>query len=407
MTSNLNEVARNILNIIGVITLAFIYIRENGFKLIKFKELPTDLKIFLLVVLISLFSSTLLSSFFTLSLKTLIQQLIFFLLCYFLYSFIKEKKDIYIIIISLLFASLVVGLGVLYQLAYLGFKIFLVESNSIVRVSGIYNNPNAVGLLYASTIPFAFSILFIPFSKKWSIKLLFIVSFLFLLFILIITNSRSSMLSVFISFVYIFYSLRKKLFMKVLKPVVIICILILILPQVQDFLSILFRADRIFSNTREYFWSVAFNIIKTNPIFGVGPGVFEEYIYKYLPVTIGSFVEHQMQWAKSGTAHNFFLFRMADLGILGLVSAVWLFALILKYSKKVIEHYKSVDNEMYILGVTIKGIFLGLLARAFFESTGLLTHGWITRDLPFWLIFIITIFLYKNINVNKTKLKLN
>ncbi|RJP69484.1 MAG: O-antigen ligase domain-containing protein, partial [Ignavibacteriales bacterium] len=226
-----------------------------------------------------------------------------------------------------------------------------------------------------------------------------------LLAALIITNSRSSILSFVISSAYIIYYFNRKLFNKILITSIVLLAILLFIPTINELISLLLRTDRIFSNTRGFFWSVAFDIIKDNPVFGAGPGVFEEYIYKYLPVNLGSFFEKQMAWAKSGTAHNFFLFRTADLGILGFITAIWLPILSIKLANKAIVKYKEYDREIFYLVVAIKGTIVGLIARAFFESTGLLTHGWITRDLPFWLLIVILLYLNKTETPNFKKLQ--
>jgi hypothetical protein len=47
------------------------------------------------------------------------------------------------------------------------------------------------------------------------------------------------------------------------------------------------------------------------------------------------------------------------------------------------------------MAVTMTGIGIGVFFRSFYEVDGVLTYGYITRDLAFWLIFIIQIFIYQ------------
>ena len=56
---------------------------------------------------------------------------------------------------------------------------------------------------------------------------------------------------------------------------------------------------------------------------------------------------------------------------------------------------KKNKDEFYILSVVITGIGIGLFFRSFLEITGYLTYGYITTDLPFWLIFGILINIYQ------------
>ncbi len=395
ITSDLTDNGRMILNICGPFLLLLLYILKSGLSLQKFRELPGNFKSFVTIVFIAVFLSAVFSDYFTLSVKTVIQQLIFFLIVFLIYSYVENIKDVKNIIYTMFLVAFLVCLGILYQLYTLGFQIFMIESNSILRVSGIYNSPNAVGLLLAVVMPLVIPFCFKDFTGN-NYNYYFILFLIFLSTALIITNSRSSMLSFLISAAYIFYYFNRKLFIKVLVTSLVLFLVLLFIPFFNDLLSLLFRTDRIFSNTRGFFWSVAFDIIKNNPVFGVGPGAFEEYIYKYLPVSLGGFFEKQMFWAKSGTAHNFFLFRTADLGILGFVTAVWLPIISIRLANKAITKYKEMNQELFYIVIAIKGTIVGLIARAFFESTGLLTHGWITRDLPFWLLIIILLYLNKN-----------
>jgi hypothetical protein len=46
------------------------------------------------------------------------------------------------------------------------------------------------------------------------------------------------------------------------------------------------------------------------------------------------------------------------------------------------------------LGIIAAGI--GLFFRGLFEAIGLIFYGYITADLPFWILFGILIFIYFN-----------
>lgn len=398
VTSDLNEGLRNALNLLNLICLILVFIYYEGISFDKLEAIPSGLKLLLGVTLASFILSSLLSDYFVISLATLIRQTLFLTICFIYYTFIKTKNDSYLLVFTLIFIAFVLGGGIIYQLLSEGLGVFYLSSIDVVRYSGLYNNPNAVGLFFTVSIPLLFSFIFnTKVINSGSRKNLIMIAFVLLLVCLMITNSRASIFSVFVSIAYILFVFKRKAMIKVLALAMAFILIILIIPIVQEYFLFYIRAERIFSNTRTYFWSVAFDIIKANPVFGVGPGVFEQYIYKYLPVNLGGFFEHQMNMASSGTAHNFFLFRMADLGIPGLITSIWLFVLYFRYSNASIKYFNGKDKELHIFSVAIKSIGLGLLVRAFLESTGLMTHGWITRDLPFWIMFIILISIYQKI----------
>ncbi len=151
---------------------------------------------------------------------------------------------------------------------------------------------------------------------------------------------------------------------------------------------------------RYILWDIAFGIIKDNPIFGIGPGTFKYYIYKYLPVQLGSWNERLIYFvykeAGTGHAHNFWLYRFSELGIFGFIGAVALPFIFFYLIYKVRKHIKN-KFEYTVIVIAITGSIIGLLYRSIFESTGFLTNGWITRDLPFWIIFSIVIYIYQNL----------
>ena len=60
-------------------------------------------------------------------------------------------------------------------------------------------------------------------------------------------------------------------------------------------------------NLRITVWQNTFQMIKDNPIFGVGPGVFGESYYKY----------QNVPWLYAKNAHNHYLEYVAELGIVG------------------------------------------------------------------------------------------
>ena len=390
-TSYLNENLRIIINLAGFAFLVFLYLKRFGLSFEHLKTLDKEFKIFLFILLLSMILSSLFSSYIFISLKSVLQLMIFLIICYVFYSFIESREEIYSIIYILIFVSLIVGIGVLYQVISLGFELFLTQTKTLVRASGIYNNPNAVGLLYAITFPLLFSFFFFKSEFRKIVKVALFILFLFLLSVLFLTDSRASILSVAVSVFYIAFVLKRKNFLIATSILMLILVILLFIPSIQNLISLFIRSDRILSNTRWYYWSIAFHIIQGNPIWGVGPGIFEEYIYKYLPVMLGSFAEHELYWGRSGTAHNFFLFRVTELGIPGLIIGIWIFKFAFKYSKSAIKKIKDIDYNLYVSSIAFRGIIYGMLCRAFLESTGILTHGWITRDLPFWLIFIMII----------------
>jgi O-antigen ligase len=113
-----------------------------------------------------------------------------------------------------------------------------------------------------------------------------------------------------------------------------------------------------------------------------------------MPVKLGSFSEMQLWWARSGSSHNFYLFRWVETGILGLVVGIY-FIFIYFYFLSKIKVVKCCEKSA-ILIVVLRAIGIAMVIHSTLEAVGILTHGWILRDLPFSLCFIIVIYLFNS-----------
>jgi len=63
-------------------------------------------------------------------------------------------------------------------------------------------------------------------------------------------------------------------------------------------------------------------------------------------------------------------------------------------------------NNSYYLVVGIVASATGLFVRALFDGINILTYGWISVDLPFWLMFSILAYFYNDIFFRKKSLVL-
>ena len=150
---------------------------------------------------------------------------------------------------------------------------------------------------------------------------------------------------------------------------------------------------------RDYFWDLSINIIKENPWFGMGPGAYKYEMYNYFPVLLDSWkgavlTEVHAVTGGSNASHNFFLLFFSDMGILGLFSSILLFVLIYSIGIPLLKVFKNKNELNYIITLSVLAIGSGLFIRAFFENIGLITYGYITVDLPFWICFAIIIHFY-------------
>ena len=398
MTSDFTESYRNYINVFLILLLVYLYLKNFGLSLSYASKFPKEINYVLALTLFSMFISSLFSENIPFTLLVTFRQIVFFIIVYIYFSFIKDERAVSFYLGSLIMVSIVLGIVIFYEIISKGLGLFSVQSNSFVQFSGLYSNPNEVGLLLNVSIPMMIAVVMIKRNEQNKFIHLYYLTLIFLLAVLLLTDSRASIGAVFLSAIFILWKIKPNLIKYIFYSFVLIALIIFLIPVLNEFAGIYFRVGRIFENTRYDIWSMTFKIIKNNILFGVGPDLFWTKIYSYLPVMLGSFEEHQIWWARTGTAHNFFLFKFAETGIFGFASAIYLFYAFFKISINIEKKLKDSNRNNYLISVASSSVGVGLLARAFLESTGLLTNGWITRDLPFWLVFIIIIYFYQGLN---------
>ncbi len=407
ITSDISEQLRIIVNLFGFLILGYLFIKNFGLEFKKYAQIPLLMVYFIYFTLASLLISSIFSANVSLGLEELLRQITFFFLIYIFYSLLHTKSNAKAYIYALLSAGIILALIIVYFFWSSHAELVDLETQGLVHEGGFYKNVAAAGGVFAITITINLAFLFIDKFKNTKSKI--VLSFFLVLQVaaLLLTNSRAAFLAAFIGSIYVLLKLNKKLFKKItISALTVSILLVTIFPKIIEIFDTFIRANRILENTRYYLWDIAFGIIKHNPILGCGPGMFKNYMYKYLPVMIGSWTEGQIYWvykeAGAGQAHNFLLYRTSELGLLGLLGAIGLFIVFFYLAYKIYSAIK-IDQEWRIIITAIIGSVIGLIFRSFFESTGLLTNGWITRDLPFWILIAVLIFLYQKLVVkNKT-----
>lgn len=73
--------------------------------------------------------------------------------------------------------------------------------------------------------------------------------------------------------------------------------------------------------------------------------------------------------------------------------------LFFRISKTVLQTLKKSGNNYHYLIVGVVATMTSLLVRALFDGINILSYGWISVDLPFWLMFSILIYFYNNIDI--------
>ena len=216
---------------------------------------------------------------------------------------------------------------------------------------------------------------------------------------LFITNSRAAILAALFSSVFILYHLNKKI-LKYVGILMVICLPLLFVPEVQLFIGLYFRTENL-SSGRNFIMETISKVILSNPVIGYGPAATKYAIYPNIPFMLGSpaekFILFHYNEIQFGHAHNFYLFFWSDMGLLGLFTSLFLPVVYFKLCSQALKKAKELHNlEYQYLVLSLTGAGIGLFFRGLFEWGNLISYGTINGDLPFWIIFSIIILLNMN-----------
>lgn len=388
---------------IGCSTLLFIlFLKEFGLDFNTYPKLTGKVISFVSLLLITLTISTIFSSDIEISFLALLRTGMFLIISFIFYSLLKDERNIYTYIYAVLIVVLMVGLRMILDIVSLGPELYFMR----VVVSAAFQLSGSLGYtgftIFFISISLIISLYFRDNYSK-SFKRYILTPLLFTnIIIIILANSRGGIIAGLISVAFFTFYLKRELLLRSIALIIVIVVLtFLLFEPVQKTVEGYLRLDTV--SDREVYWNMGLQVISDNPIFGVGADMFDKQFYNYAS-------SQHLQLFKIGSSllgkphpHNFFLFFTSENGILGFITAVFFFVLFLSIGFYCIKNSKSISKDYYILSVTITGIGVGLFFRTFIEISGFLTYGYITRDLPFWLMFVILLKIYVNISEHKSE----
>jgi len=401
--SDINLSIRLIIQIFGFAGLLYLFLDKYGLKSSSYPNIPSLVKGFLILLYISMIVSIVFSNHPLDGMFLLLRVSIFFLIAYTFYSFLNSFNDIELIIKGLIIACVVISFGIYYQLITEGFNLFDFANNSQIRIAGFNSNINASAGVFAAVLPVITSLFFYKKERIYKAALGLII--LFIVVALLLTNSRAAILSIIISTIILLFQLRRKLFLISISVILSIILIVYFLEPLSEFFILLLRLESGMS-FREYYWKLSTNIINDNLIFGIGPGNYRYVMFDYYPVMMDSGVswfmtELQEMLPMNNNSHNFYLMFFSDMGILGFVTSLMLPVVFFIISFRTTKQLSVADGKIYYIIIGIIAAGIGLFIRGLFEAIGLIFYGYITADLPFWILFGILIFTYFRLKKNQ------
>ena len=213
---------------------------------------------------------------------------------------------------------------------------------------------------------------FLKEAKKKPIKISFIFYLVLILVNILFTYSRGAWVSFLVANFFIltffFYENKKKLLYLIFPAVLVLGIIAF--PTVRERFMLIFRNEG--DSDRFEVWAAAVLMFKDSPLIGRGLGLFMDYLPQYT-------------WATGRYAHNCYLQMLAETGILGLSSFLWLLGVIIWEGFRILR--RRFDN-------IFAGMYFGLsvfLIHAFFDN-----HFYSLKIYTLFWIFaaFITLFIY-------------
>lgn len=333
----------------------------------NFRHRDFDLPL-LFFLLISLFSLAV-SENLVVSLRELrvviIEPIIFYFL---LRSVALAKKGLLRLINALILAGLLISLFGLYQ--YL-FTDDVIVAEGVRRIRGVYASPNNLSLFLGRVVPISVTIALFGVSGRR--RLFYGLASTPMLLCLYLTYSRGAwLLGMPAAFLFIGFMRGRRTLLVSLAVIAAALLVLLPLFKVERIASVLdFQHGTTFLRLK--LWQATINMIRDNPIFGVG---LDNFLYQYPKYML----PEAWQEPNLSHPHNIIMDYWTRLGILGVVAILWLEAV---FFKRGLRLYRHLDDR------ALQALTLGLMASMVdFLAHGLIDTSYFLVDLAF--VFTLT-----------------
>lgn len=400
LVGDVDETLRAFIHAIDFSLLGYLFLKKHGLRFSDYPKPPKMVISFIILYYISLLIPTLLSDYIFAGFEKIFRQSVFFIIAYILYSLIEDEKDIKVFIISIIIANAILLISSVFLFIQEGNPLIDIATGFRARVTSLIANINATSGFYIISFPLLIVSLMINSESKQKLFHWFLI--LFFTLGVIITISRSAIVSIIFSTLFIFYYLNRKKFYVFVYLMLFVLLLFVVIEPLSNLGSLLFRLEAGLSQ-RDYHWKLTWSIINEHPVFGIGPGAYNFEMFNYLPVTLDSwmgrrFVELHDMTGGSNAAHNFFLIFFSDMGILGLITSIALPVIFFRIGFKNIRFYRNLNKENYFLVIGLTAAGASMFIRGMVDGIGLLAYGFITTDLPFWIVFMSLMYFYQVFN---------
>ncbi|MFH1776620.1 MAG: O-antigen ligase family protein [Candidatus Omnitrophota bacterium] len=244
-------------------------------------------------------------------------------------------------------------------------------ADTAFNVYGELFQTGATSSVWASMIMMVLPLALVLEIKSKSVRIVFNLIVVFLLGCIFITYSRAAQLCSFIVLLILFLSIKKTrkflgIFLVIFALLSITHVGFLKNTLIERYQT-MFSPDIDISRDTSYMhrvdaWQASVQIIKRNPLLGVGNGLWKDHIYLYAPKQLIITQNRQVVEGYIATPHNYYLKVMVDSGIFALAAYLILLIMIFKTGLKFV--YTSKNQQLKEI---VTALLLSLLSWVLFS----------------------------------------
>jgi len=365
--------------------------------------------------LVCVLISTLFSRFSFMGYQQLTREILFFAVLFFVHDSIRTRKQWIVVVKAIMFTGVFTALTVV--VSALRMVIIGATSQDIERLTGIFYNPSATGLVISVSYPVTLG--YLQWRKEIRKSHASITIWLFNILALVgaaLTISRSAILSIVFSLIALNLRFLWRYRLKLTMVAGAVVAVGLLFTPPSDTLEKVAAASRLENGLsgRDFLWSRAWEIFLEHPFIGTGPSTFryhslapdskglsretveriiEDYYADENAIEIlypGSF-----GGVIGNSAHNIWLDTAASMGLVGILSLLSMFLSFGILGHRLTKRLRA-SKELPFFWV-VRGCLVGVIAlflRTQFEPGGLL-KGALSESLLFWMSILLVISVHK------------
>ena len=355
----------SLLVIVGLTLWGLNVLKKEEFKIIS-NPLNIPVLSFIIICVLSLIWSD--SPF--ISLKELPLFLSGPLLYFVIVNNIYNERQINRIIGAVIIVGALFGIYGILQYNGIDFS-FWIGNYGRGKVFGLFGNAGYFAEYLMLTLPIAVSLFLV--SKNKMIKLLFLIGILAISSSIVFTFTRTPYLSIVISFIFMLFLFlisrgkelikeNKKIFIVIFLVIIIIISLIVVpnplnkpgtvISKIKDRASINQLTQGYEIKRRVATWKFTTLLIKDHPLLGSGIGSFKYNSLRYQAKFFDQGNNRTIYpYGIAGKTHNEYLQLAAELGIIGLIIFIWLMFVYFYYGLKILKREKERYKQGVIIGL--------------------------------------------------------